>query len=478
MGNSVCYSQDEVRKKECLPLRIKRAMEIKKKLKMIVLKGAQELENESEKTEMLECFLDFFKDKLLKVIQKYEFPKPGKDFLQSGYVLSFANITDITQQIHKDDGDVDSQLLKSLMDDINELKEKSLFYLILKEFDRFYKQLVLSKKDKLDDITISPNLHHMSDTKSFIKTQLPLEIQEKHQTIEFEDCFFSKRKLSALIKEDKCLIDYLIISIINLFEFLKQTIYLTYSDIIKEYISLNDIQKYLQNSLFFQKLVQHYIYDKELCIGQLIEKIIPLKYQNQQIQYEGQILERQQTLDISLYPEPGQQTMIKEFEEDIFAHDFGKLRQEQYFRNSSRMSIIEMQNKIMNAIEQIEKENLPYKELFIILKQMFEEVKPYRIFLLIQKLSDDIVDIYLQSRPQDQQNKYRELILAEDNKLSIILFLLHKFQDSSKCNLNRLFYKLRFMMDYNQVLDDRIKYEMDQSFVRFYACLEMMIQTP
>lgn len=35
-------------------------MEIKKKLKSIVLKGAKELENGSEKTEMLGHFLDFF----------------------------------------------------------------------------------------------------------------------------------------------------------------------------------------------------------------------------------------------------------------------------------------------------------------------------------------------------------------------------------------------------------------------------------
>ncbi|CAD8063494.1 unnamed protein product [Paramecium sonneborni] len=478
MGNTTCYTFEEPKKKECIPKRIKKAMEIKKKLKSIVLQGVMSLPKETQKTEMLESFYNFFQNKLIEVIAKYEFPKPGKDFLQAGYVLSFVNIVDITQQIQKEDVDADSQLLKYLMENINELKEKSLFYLILKEFNEFYKQLVLSKKDKLDDITTSPNLHQMSDTKSFIRTQLPLEIQEKQQTMEFEDCIFSKRKLSLLIKEDERLIDYIIISIISLFKILKETILLTYQEILQEYISLNDFQKYIQNDLFFQKLIQHYIYDKEFCLGQLLEKIIPLKYSNEQIQYEGQKMEREQTLDISLYPEPGHQTMIREFEEDEFAHDFGQSRQEYYFRNSSRMSIIEMQNKIMNAIYQIEHQNLPYKELFIILKQMFEEVKPYRIFLLIQKLSDDIVDIYLQSRPQDQQNKYRELILAEDNKLSIILFLLHKFQEQIKCNLKRLFYKLRFMMDYNEVLDDRIKYEMDQSFVRFYACLEMIILTP
>lgn len=49
-------------------------MEIKKKLKMIVLKGAQELEQESEKTEMLDCFLDFFKV-ISKLINRINFLK-------------------------------------------------------------------------------------------------------------------------------------------------------------------------------------------------------------------------------------------------------------------------------------------------------------------------------------------------------------------------------------------------------------------
>lgn len=65
---------------------------------------------------------------------------------------------------------MDSLLIRNLIEDINLLKEKSLFYLILQQFNEFYKLLFLCKNDKLDVTIISPNTHYCSGTKSFINT--------------------------------------------------------------------------------------------------------------------------------------------------------------------------------------------------------------------------------------------------------------------------------------------------------------------
>lgn len=43
--------------------------------------------------------------------------------------------------MQKDETDMELLLIRNLMDDINTLKEKSLFYLILQQFNEFYKLL-------------------------------------------------------------------------------------------------------------------------------------------------------------------------------------------------------------------------------------------------------------------------------------------------------------------------------------------------
>lgn len=65
-------------------------MEIKKKLKNIVLKGAKELEKESEKTEMLEYFLDFFKV-ILKLINRINLLQQLKSMSFQNLVKTFCN---------------------------------------------------------------------------------------------------------------------------------------------------------------------------------------------------------------------------------------------------------------------------------------------------------------------------------------------------------------------------------------------------
>lgn len=56
-----------------------------------------------------------------------------------------------------------------------------------------------------------------------------------------------------------------------------------------------------------------------------------------------------------------------------------------------------------------------------------EEKKPYRLYQFMERLNDTIVDVYMTKRPAEDLEKYREVILTEDNRLQIILFLIHKF---------------------------------------------------
>lgn len=46
-----------------------------------------------------------------------------------------------------------------------------------------------------------------------------------------------------------------------------------------------------------------------------------------------------------------------------------------------------------------------------------EEKKPYRLYQFMERLNDTIVDVYMTSRPLADLEKYREVILTEDNRL-------------------------------------------------------------
>jgi len=76
-----------------------------------------------------------------------------------------------------------------------------------------------------------------------------------------------------------------------------------------------------------------------------------------------------------------------------------------------------MQGKVIKAINEVEKVNLPYKELFVFFSKLMEEKKPYRLYQLMERLNDTIVDVYMTKRPPEDLEKYREVILTEDNRL-------------------------------------------------------------
>jgi hypothetical protein len=87
------------------------------------------------------------------------------------------------------------------------------------------------------------------------------------------------------------------------------------------------------------------------------------------------------------------------------------------------------------------------------------------------------VDLYLFQRPDEQLQQYMDVIQAEDSKLEILLFVLYKFEHTQqKYQLQRdLFNHVRFMIDFDEVLHHQIKFIHNQSYIRFYQILEMIV---
>lgn len=59
--------------------------------------------------------------------------------MAAGLTHSFVNVVEITQYNPRDNNERKTQLLKNLKEDIKIQEDKSLFYVILDEFNEFYK---------------------------------------------------------------------------------------------------------------------------------------------------------------------------------------------------------------------------------------------------------------------------------------------------------------------------------------------------
>lgn len=45
---------------------------------------------------------------------------------------------------------------------------------------------------------------------------------------------------------------------------------------------------------------------------------------------------------------------------------------------------------------------MPYKELFVILQEIIEEKRPFRIYYQVGRLNESVIDVYMKHRPDDQ----------------------------------------------------------------------------
>jgi hypothetical protein len=88
---------------------------------------------------------------------------------------------------------------------------------------------------------------------------------------------------------------------------------------------------------------------------------------------------------------------------------------------------------------------------------MCVEGKFWRLFRLIEVLDQRIKDLFLSNFNNNSFESALEKIEAEDNKNEILLFIIYKFYAEKKKDVKSLYFRVKFMYDWDEVISYKIK---------------------
>lgn len=274
---------------------------------------------------------------------------------------------------------------RCIRQDIEASGSKSIFSLIVQEFHNFYEDLINNRVvdyQSPQKLVMSPHQHSssMSDAKKhrFNSNCFKSKTLTMEDDMIFQETLITRKNIAQIFTADPYLAEMFLLSTVTLFALLKSSLLHLYSDVIRK-IPTN-IDNYINRDMFLQKIVQHFIYDQKFTMSSILEMSIQNYYSNsnKNLQLECTYLERPDRLDKTLYPEMVQITAIREIEDDSWIEDQSPIKDD--LRSSSKMSFLNLQNQVIEAITTIEKQNLPYKELFKFFQELIEERKPFRIY--------------------------------------------------------------------------------------------------
>ncbi|KAM3141651.1 hypothetical protein pb186bvf_006256 [Paramecium bursaria] len=398
-----------------------------------------------------EQFINFHRHTLGQTIHDFRYFQQFQNYNQDDFSC--------VQEIVPNETEV-SNLIR---EDIRRKKDKSIVYSILVEYQNFYLLVWDAEKQKSQSFT--PEMM-TSQSRATSFNESPSHFNQNW------------RSFHQAIKQDSSNSIIILYSMVALFGLLKFCVYRQYEDLLA--VIPNTFDNLITREMIVQRSIQSYIYDQGFIPGKLLIYAIQQYY-------------TQNTTTLCMpYPDfgilqsglmPVDNVMQQAAESRSIFFESQKLYNDEMdqvrMRSSSQLQEINFQFRVNKAIEQISIQNLPYKQVFPYIQKMTTENRAYKIYRLIREIDNKIVQLYMSQRPAELVEKYQQIICTEDNRVDILLFVLHKFREATGCDMKKyLLCKIKFISDFDQVLDNTIKNVVDQSFSRFWNCVEMIVETP
>ncbi|KAM3134952.1 hypothetical protein pb186bvf_012952 [Paramecium bursaria] len=338
-------------------------------------------------------------------------------------------------------------------------KTGSKFQMLVQEYQKFLMQLLNLK------ITLPTN----SKTTN---TSLPQNQEFSYVSLSFND----KQEDIPLLRgsKSKNLTIALVQQMNSIFLMCRLIIIYAYLDRLNDYFG-NNVDLFPDKEIFVQRLIQHFLLGKGTALKQIYIPLIEAYYQQND----------KSIMNMSIVPGSGSMakydiqekllppsSQIVEITKDSFLESsvriFDTKNEDEMQKNKEQIQVI-LSKSQKNVIQK----GIPYSQTFPIMNKLINCTKPWKKFLLIEKMEKLIQRIFLVNR--SQQHEFEDLLAAEDSKSEIFLFLIHKFGETAKIKYQQQFNQLRLMNDLDGILHQDVKFVFCPFFLRFLSLLELYI---